>query len=152
MASLVFKHFHDYRERGYVNLFEGSHGLSPGEQARDFIYVDDVIAVNLFFLRNSGVSGIYNVGTSQSASFNELTEATLNAVFAHHKKPRMVLNDMIASNLIRYIPFPQHLLSQYQPFTKADITRLRKSGYTESFMPLSLGAESYIHYLTNKYH
>lgn len=152
MASLVLKHFHDYREKGYVSLFEGSHGLLPGEQARDFIYVDDVIAVNLFFLRNSGSSGIYNVGTGQSASFNELTESTLNAIFVHLKKPKMLLGDMIASNLIRYIPFPQHLLPQYQPFTKADINRLRKSGYTESFMPVSLGAETYIHYLIKQYH
>lgn len=147
MASLVLKHFHEYKKRGFVSLFEGSHGFASGEQARDFIYINDVIAANLFFFKHSGISGIYNVGTGQVASFNQLTLATLNAMFVYNQKPPMSLDEMIKSQLIRYIPFPEHLLSQYQPFTKADLTHLRACGFNQSFTPIALGAKSYIDYL-----
>jgi ADP-L-glycero-D-manno-heptose 6-epimerase len=59
MASVAFHHFHQFAADGRVKLFEGSHGYANGEQRRDFVHVDDVVAVNLHFA-DKPVSGIYN--------------------------------------------------------------------------------------------
>ena len=75
-----------------ANLFKGSHGYSDGEQQRDFIYVDDVCNVNLWFLANSHISGIYNLGTGKPTSFNEVAKA-IRALYS----PNANINNFIFS-------------------------------------------------------
>ena len=79
MASVAFHHFNQFRADGKVRLFEGSHGYANGEQQRDFVHVDDVIAANLHFW-NRPVSGIYNVGTGRAQAFNDVALAVVNTL------------------------------------------------------------------------
>jgi ADP-L-glycero-D-manno-heptose 6-epimerase len=129
MASVAFHFDRQLREHGEVRLFEGSHGYGPGEQRRDFVYVDDVVDVNLWFLEHPGCSGIFNVGTGSSATFNELARA----VIAWHGRGE-----------IRYVPFPERLLARYQSFTEADITALRAAGYAGRFVGVAEGVRDYL--------
>ena len=129
MASVAFHLSRQVAEEGEARLFEGSGGYGPGEQRRDFVYVDDVVDVNLRFFDKRTVSGIFNVGTGASASFNEVA----NAIIACHGK-----------GSIRYIPFPAELKSRYQSFTQADVTALRAAGCAVAFKDVRAGIKSYI--------
>jgi ADP-L-glycero-D-manno-heptose 6-epimerase len=115
-----------------VKLFEGYDGYGDGEQSRDFVYVGDVAAVNLWFMDNPQVSGIFNIGTGRSQSFKEVS----NAVIDWHKKGR-----------IEFIPFPEHLKGRYQSFTEANITALRNAGYEADFKTVSEGVKAYLDWL-----
>jgi len=129
MASVAY-HFHNQvRESGAARLFEGSDGYEDGGQLRDFVYVDDVCNVNLWFLDNPDVSGIFNTGTGRSQSFNDVA----NAVIDWHGKGK-----------ISYIPFPEHLQGAYQSFTQADLTLLRQTGCDVAFRPVEEGVRDYL--------
>jgi ADP-L-glycero-D-manno-heptose 6-epimerase len=128
MASVVFHADQQLRETGAINLFQGSGGYKDGEQQRDFIYVDDVIAVNLWFLQ-AKKSGVYNVGTGHAESFNELAHAVIN---------------FYGRGNIQYIPFPYALQSSYQSFTQADLSQLRAVGYQGAFKSLKEGVTEYL--------
>jgi ADP-L-glycero-D-manno-heptose 6-epimerase len=129
MASVAFHLNRQLAQSGKVNLFEGSGGYAAGEQRRDFIYVDDIVRVNLWFLENPSKSGVFNVGTGASASFNDLA----NAVIRWHGRGE-----------IHYIPFPDQLKSSYQSFTEADIGTLRRAGYREPFADVNFGTAAYL--------
>lgn len=132
MASVAY-HFHgQLGESGRLRLFEGSDGYGPGEQRRDFIHVDDVVAVNLWLLDNPQVSGIFNVGTGRAQSFNEVARA---AIGWHGR------------GAIDYIAFPEHLKGRYQSFTEADMGALRAAGYDRPFMPVEVGVPRYMEWL-----
>lgn len=79
MASVAFHHFNQYREQGFVNLFGANDGYGDGEQTRDFVSVEDVVKVNLYFLDHPNQSGIFNLGTGRGQQFNDLAAATVNA-------------------------------------------------------------------------
>lgn len=129
MASVAY-HLHQQLCSGdEVRLFQGLGGYGNGEQQRDFVYIDDVVAVNLWFLEHPKTSGIYNVGTGQAQSFNDVA----NAVIGWHKRGR-----------IDYIPFPEHLKNCYQSYTQADIQALRQVGYTQPFYSVSEGVRCYL--------
>lgn len=129
MASTAY-HFNNQLETtGEVRLFEGSGGYAAGEQRRDFVYIDDVVRVNLWFLEHADTSGIFNVGTGTSASFNDLA----NAVIDWHGRGK-----------IRYIPFPPGLKRSYQSFTEADIGSLRRVGYSAPFVNIRAGTTAYL--------
>ena len=121
MASVAFHFNEQLRKDGEVQLFEGTDGYEPGEQERDFVYVDDACAVNLWFLEHRDRSGIFNVGTGRAQTFNEVA----NAAIAWHGKGR-----------IRYIPFPAVLKNAYQSYTQADLARLREAGCDVEFRPV----------------
>ncbi len=129
MASVAFHFNNQILEHGEARLFEGSGGYGDGEQLRDFVYVEDVCDVNLWFLDNPKVSGIYNTGTGRAQSFNDVA----NAVIKWHGKGE-----------IRYIPFPDHLKGAYQSFTEADLTQLRASGCDVEFRPVEQGVPAYL--------
>ena len=78
MASVAFHHFNQYREQGFVNLFGAYENYGDGEHSRDFVSVEDVAKVNLYFFKNPKLSGIYNLGTGRSQPFNDLAAATVN--------------------------------------------------------------------------
>ena len=135
MSSVVW-HFHQQLISGNeVRLFEGSDGYADGEQKRDFIYVDDVVDVNLWFLKNPSFSGIYNLGTGECATFN----AVARAVIHWHGRGQ-----------IQYIPFPKDLIDSYQSYTCADISGLRKAGYGKQFVKIEQGVRRYLDALRSK--
>ncbi len=132
MASVVFQFNRQLLIGGEVKLFRGSGGFGDGGQRRDFVHVDDVVAVNLWCLDHPEVTGIFNVGTGRSRSFNEVAR---------------ILIDWHGRGEIAYIDFPEHLQGNYQSFTEADIRALRQAGYTESFLDLEEGARRYLGWL-----
>src|SRR4051794_34013041 len=105
MSSVAYHFFNQYRASGTVKLFEGSGGYANGEQRRDFIYVEDVVKVNLFFLEHPELSGIYNVGTGAAQSFNDVAVATINACREAAGESQLALEDMIRQSLVGYIAF-----------------------------------------------
>src|SRR5690606_2427723 len=123
MASIVHHLHRQIAEEGEARLFGEFDGFGPGEQRRDFVYVEDVVRVNLWLL-DRGVSGIFNVGTGQSASFNDVARA----VIRWHGR-----------GTIRYIPFPDDLAGSYQSFTEADLGALRRAGYDAPFVGVEAG-------------
>jgi ADP-L-glycero-D-manno-heptose 6-epimerase len=129
MASVAFHFNNQIVADGETRLFEGSGGYGDGEQIRDFVYVDDVCDLNLWFLDNPDVSGIFNAGTGRAQSFNDVARA----VIAWHGKGK-----------IRYIPFPEHLEGAYQSFTQADLTRLRAAGCDVEFRKVESGVKDYL--------
>lgn len=126
MASVAF-HLNTQLNNGEnPKLFEGSDSFK-----RDFIYVEDVAAVNLWFWENS-VSGIFNCGTGRAESFQEVADAALN----FHQKGE-----------IEYIPFPEKLKGRYQAYTLADQTKLRAAGYDKPFKTVAEGVAEYMAWL-----
>ncbi|MBC8023905.1 MAG: ADP-glyceromanno-heptose 6-epimerase [Burkholderiales bacterium] len=144
MASVAY-HFHDqYLANGKVKLFEGSGGYAAGEQLRDFVSVEDVVRVNLFFLDHPRVSGIFNVGTGRAQSFNEVARATINAVRATRGEKALSLAELRSAGAIEYVPFPPQLVGKYQSFTEADLSKLRAAGYDKSFLTVEEGVRRYV--------
>ena len=147
MASVAFHHFNQFRETGRVKLFQGSDGYGPGEQRRDFISVEDVTAVNLFFLDHPNKSGVFNVGTGRAQPFNDMACPVINSLRKIRGKPALSLPALLRENLIEYIPFPDALKGKYQSFTQADVGRLRKAGYKKAFLTVEQGVEHYVQQL-----
>ena len=145
MASVALHFFDEYRATGKVKLFQGSGGYTDGEQRRDFISVDDAIKVNLFFLDHPEKSGIFNVGTGASQTFNEVAVATVNA--CRKGEPNLSLKQMQGQSIIQYIPFPEMLHGKYQNYTQADISALRSTGYQEPFLNVQQGITRYVEQL-----
>ena len=132
MASVAY-HLSQQLEAGEnPRLFAGCEGYADGEQRRDFIYIDDVVDVNLWFLDHPGKSGIVNLGSGRCQSFNEVARAVI-AWYGHGE--------------IDYIPFPDHLRGRYQSFTEADMATLRELGYERSFLSVEEGVPRYMDWL-----
>lgn len=144
MASVAFHFFNQYRAAGKVKLFAGSGGYGDGEQRRDFVSVEDVVKVNLFFLDHPDLSGIFNLGTGRSQAFNDVAVATVNACRALEGKAPLELADLVGQGAIEYIPFPEALTGKYQSFTQADISALRGVGYTADFLTVEQAVGQYV--------
>jgi ADP-L-glycero-D-manno-heptose 6-epimerase len=130
MASVAHHFVNQLFDTNNMKLFAGSENF-----CRDFIYVDDVVKVNLFFLEH-GNSGIFNCGTGVTESFHEIA---------------IQLKKINLGGDIEFIPFPEHLVGKYQEFTQADITSLRDAGYAEKFLSLQDGLSNYFqHMKTNE--
>ena len=144
MASVAYHFYNQYLENGKVKLFEGSGGYGDGEQLRDFVSVEDVVRVNLFFLDHPGTSGVFNVGTGRAQSFNEMAHATINAVRAGRGDKPLTLDELRSAGVIEYIPFPPQLVGKYQSFTQADLAKLRAAGYAQPFLSVDEGVRRYV--------
>jgi ADP-L-glycero-D-manno-heptose 6-epimerase len=140
MASVAFHAYNQLHAEGKVRLFRGSGGYGDGEQRRDFVYVDDTVAVNLWLLERRDVSGVFNCGTGRAQTFNRLAVAVINAVHG----TSLPLHDAVAKGLIEYIPFPPALEGKYQSFTEADLTQLRDAGYRGEFRTVERGVDAYV--------
>jgi len=147
MASVAFHHFNQFRETGKVKLFGEYGGYAPGEQSRDFVFVDDVVAVNLWFLQNPGKSGIFNLGTGRAQPFNDVAVATVNAARALKGDAALSQPELVKQGLIEYIEFPQALVGKYQCFTQADLSRLRATGCAHAFADVASGVKAYVNWL-----
>ena len=143
MASVAFHFFNQYRTAGSVGLFEGSGGYGSGEQRRDFVSIEDIVRVNLFFLDRPERSGIFNAGTGMAQSFNDVAVAAVNASRRARREPPLTLADMQRQGIIRYIAFPPDLRNKYQSYTQADISALRGAGYTAPFLNVEEGVTRY---------
>ena len=132
MASTAYHFNNQVIQEGEARLFAGTDGYADGEQRRDFVYVGDCVAVNLWFYEHPESHGIFNLGTGGSQCFNDIARA----VIAWHGK-----------GTIRYVPFPEHLKGAYQSFTEADIRALRLAGYTQRFKTVEEGVQLYLDWL-----
>ncbi|MBQ9682822.1 MAG: ADP-glyceromanno-heptose 6-epimerase [Neisseriaceae bacterium] len=150
MASVAFHHFNQYQKDGFVTLFGEYDGYAHGEQKRDFVSVEDVVKVNLYFLEHPEISGIFNLGTGHAQSFNDLAVATVNACRAAENKPPLSLSELVEQKIIRYIDFPDALKGKYQSFTQADLTQLKNAGYQEAFFNVEEGVSRYIRELLKR--
>lgn len=150
MASVAFHHFNQYQKDGFVSLFGEYDGYANGEQKRDFVSVEDVVKVNLYFLEHPEISGIFNLGTGHAQSFNDLAVATVNACRAAENKPPLSLSELVEQKIIRYIDFPDALKGKYQSFTQADLTQLRNAGYQDTFFNVEEGVSRYIRELLKR--
>ncbi len=124
MASVAFHMFNQIKNKEDIKLFEGSEGF-----VRDFIFVDDIVKINLFFYENKK-HGIYNCGTGKARSFVDIAKTIQN---------------INKSAKLTYTPFPDNLKGKYQVYTQADTTKLRAAGYTQNFTTLEEGVTKYYH-------
>lgn len=116
MASVVFRSFPQAQRDGRLRLFESHRqGIGHGEQARDFVYIDEAVAMTLFLLDHPDANGFFNIGTGIPHTFNDLARAVFDGL---GREP-----------VIEYFPMPEELRERYQYFTKADMSRLREAGY-----------------------
>ena len=136
MSSMAFQLNNQLIENGEVNLFKASGDYENGGQRRDFIYIDDVVDVNLWFMNNRRAKGIFNVGTGKSRSFNDVAGLIIN----WHNKGEI-------DKIINYVDFPEGLLPAYQSFTEANISALREVGYKADFTELEEGINQYLNWL-----
>lgn len=140
MTSVAYQAFNQFTKEKKVKLFVGSGGYGEGEQRRDFIHVDDVVAVNLWLLEHGGVSGIFNCGTGRAQSFNDVAAAVINTV----KGSAASSAELVSQGLIAYVPFPPQLVGKYQSYTQADMSRLRAAGLDGDFMSVEQGVAAYV--------
>ena len=150
MASVAFHNFNQYRETGKVKLFGGYDGYADGTQSRDFVSVEDVVKVNLYFLDNPDKSGIYNLGSGRAQPFNDVAVATVNACRRHEGKPALSLAELVQQGILEYIDFPEALKGKYQSFTQADIGKLREAGYQEPMLTVEQGVDRYVDWLMTR--
>lgn len=134
MKSVVAKAYERVVAEGKISLFKSYHPeYKDGEQMRDFVYVKDVVEVVLFLMEHDQINGIFNVGTDQARTWNELALALFAAV---NQQPH-----------IEYIEMPEILRGRYQYFTQARMSKLRKAGYTKPFTSLQDAVKDYCGYL-----
>jgi ADP-L-glycero-D-manno-heptose 6-epimerase len=132
MASIVYQLYNQIQNNGYIKLFKGIDGYGDGEQRRDFVYVKDVVKVNLWFWQQQGPSGIYNCGTGQAHTYNETAQAVINCMGKGH---------------IEYVDFPEVLRGKYQNYTEADLTNLLAAGYDQGFHKIGDTITEYCNFL-----
>jgi ADP-L-glycero-D-manno-heptose 6-epimerase len=137
MASMAYQLHEQLRATGVARLFTGTDGCADGAQVRDFVHVDDVVAVALWFLAHPERTGIFNVGTGRARSFNDLAAA---------------LVDRMGRGRVEYVPFPEQLRGVYQSRTEADLSALRGAGYEGSFRGLEEGVAAYAAWLAGDAH
>jgi ADP-L-glycero-D-manno-heptose 6-epimerase len=131
MMSLVAKRFEDARAGKPVRLFKSHRdGIADGEQRRDFIYVDDAVAVMLWLAEHPRVSGIFNVGTGVASSFKDMITALFAAL---GRGPN-----------IEYVDMPLAIRDSYQYFTEARVDHLRQAGYSSPFTPIAAAVKTYV--------
>ena len=144
MASVIFHSYNQIVENGFVKLFKSHKSeFKDGEQLRDFVYVKDVLKICFWFLAcwqkdsQTFISGIYNVGTGQARSFNDLVKATFSGL---DRKPE-----------IKYIDMPEDIRETYQYYTQAEMQKIKVAGYHENMFSLEEGVDDYVrNYLSKK--
>ena len=139
MASVILHAYQQIKDTGEVKLFKSHRtDFSDGGQQRDFIFVNDITDICLFFFERRNqteLNGIYNAGTGAAHSFSELATTIFSA-----------LN---IPEVVEYIPTPEDIRDKYQYYTQADITKLRSCSYTKAFTSLKDGVKSYVDFLEN---
>lgn len=137
MRSFILKAFEQINATGKVRLFKShNRDYADGEYKRDFLYINDAVDMTLFFYDNPNINGLFNIGAGKARTWNDLVKA----VFAAMDK----------SVNIEYIEMPDSIRNQYQYFTQADMTKLRKAGYKKQITALEDAIKDYVqNYLQN---
>jgi len=131
MRSMVLKAYEQIKRDGKIRLFKSYNPkYKDGEQLRDFIYIKDAVEITLFFLEHPKLNGIFNVGTGIPRSWNDLAKAVFSALGTNPK--------------IEYVDMPYEIRDKYQYFTKAEMDKIRKSGYTKPTLSLEEAVKDYI--------
>ena len=147
MASVAFHQFNQYQAEGKVKLFGEYGGYGPGGQMRDFVFVDDVVAVNLWFLDHPDQSGIFNLGTGKAQPFNDVAISVINTLRKNQNEAALSIEEAAHGGLIDYIPFPPALVGKYQSYTQADLGALRAAGCNHAFADVQTGVAAYMQWL-----
>ncbi|MBI5907560.1 MAG: ADP-glyceromanno-heptose 6-epimerase [Burkholderiales bacterium] len=147
MASVAFHHFNQFRADGKVKLFGEYGGYGAGGQMRDFVFIDDVVAVNLWFLDHPQASGLFNLGTGKAQPFNDVALAVVNTLRQQRMESPLTLEQAAHGGLIDYIAFPAALVGKYQSYTQADLTALRAAGCSHVFADVQTGVTAYMNAL-----
>jgi ADP-L-glycero-D-manno-heptose 6-epimerase len=144
MASVAFHQFNQFHAEGKVKLFGAYGGYAAGEQKRDFVFIDDIVAVNLWFFDHPDKSGVFNLGTGRAQPFNDVAVAVVNALREDPDQPALDAHAAASRNLIEYIPFPEALRGKYQCYTQADLGALRAAGCDHVFADVQTGVGRYM--------
>ena len=148
MASVAFHQFNQYQAEGKVKLFGEYGGYGAGGQMRDFVYIDDVVAVNLWFFDHPEKSGIFNLGTGRAQPFNDVAIAVVNTLRVGQNDGPLSRDEAARGGLIDYIDFPSALVGKYQSYTQADLSALRAAGCNHVFADVQTGVTAYMQWLS----
>jgi ADP-L-glycero-D-manno-heptose 6-epimerase len=149
MASVAFHQFNQFQLEGRVKLFGEYGGYAPGGQMRDFVYIDDVVAVNLWFFDHPTASGIFNLGTGLAQPFNDVAISVVNTLLEQRGEAPLPLEEAVTRGLIEYVSFPDALRGKYQSYTQADLSALRAAGCDHAFANVQTGVRNYVHALSS---
>ena len=116
---------------------------------RDFVFIDDVVAVNLWFFDHPDKSGIFNLGSGRAQPFNDVATSVVNTLRGLQGDPPLTLAQLREQGLLEYIPFPDALRGKYQCYTQADLTALRAAGCDHAFADVQSGVSQYVHALAH---
>jgi ADP-L-glycero-D-manno-heptose 6-epimerase len=131
MASMAYKSWKQIKDTGMVKLFRSNHSeYKDGEQKRDFLYIKDTVEIMWKILENKSIKGIFNLGTGNSRSWNDLAYSVFKAL---NIEPR-----------IEYVDMPDYLIGQYQNFTEAEMLKLKETGLDLNFMSLEESVDDYV--------
>ncbi|MCF8159720.1 MAG: ADP-glyceromanno-heptose 6-epimerase [Polaromonas sp.] len=150
MASVAFHQFNQFKAEGKVKLFGDYGGYAAGAQMRDFVFIDDVVAVNLWFFDHPEISGIFNLGSGRAQPFNDVASSVVNALCQAQGQAPLTLEGLTAGGLLEYIPFPDALRGKYQCHTEADLGALRAAGCDHSFADVQTGVARYVQWLAQQ--
>jgi ADP-L-glycero-D-manno-heptose 6-epimerase len=150
MASVAFHQFNQFNAEGKVKLFGEYGGYPQGGQMRDFVFIDDVVAVNLWFFDNPAQSGIFNLGSGRAQPFNDVASSVVNAMRRLHGESALALDDIAQQGLVEYVPFPDALRGKYQCYTQADLSALRATGCDHQFADVQTGVSRYVDWLASR--
>ena len=148
MASVAFHQFYQFQTDGKVKLFGDYGGYSAGGQMRDFVFIDDVVAVNLWFFDHPEKSGIFNLGTGKAQPFNDVAISVINALRKRQNEAALSIDEAARGGLINYIGFPPALVGKYQSYTQADLSALRAAGCDHTFADVQTGVAAYMAWLS----
>ena len=141
MASTIFQFFNQYKTSNKIRLFGKYLNYDKGMQSRDFIYIDDIVKTIIWLYNNKNVSGIFNLGTGKTASFNDVAKE----IISNHTK----INNEVFKNVVEYISFPENLKGRYQPYTLANMNEIKKFGFKVKFLSIKEGIANYIEKLNS---
>ena len=134
MASVIFHAFHQINQTKGMKLFRSHRpDVKDGYQSRDFIYVDDIVKLCLYFMDQQPTSGLYNGGTGEARTFLDLVKATFRA--------------MGEPESIQFIDTPIEIRHTYQYFTEANMKKTWEAGYSEKMLTLEEGVTRYVQHL-----
>ena len=149
MASVAFHQFSQFQAEGKVKLFGDYGGYGAGTQMRDFVFINDVVDVNLWFFDHPEKSGIFNLGTGQAQPFNDVAVAVVNTLRNVQNAEPLSLEEMVRGGMIDYVSFPDALVGKYQSYTQADLNGLRAVGCQHEFADVQSGVSAYMQWLSD---
>ncbi len=135
MASVAFHFIEQLKNNRTINLFKGSHGFADGEQLRDFVYINDIININIWAMFEANHSGVFNAGSGNARSFNDVAN---------------ILIRLMGEGVKNYIEFPESLLEAYQSYTCATQEKILHAGYSVKPTTLEKGLEDYFNFMNER--